>query len=64
MPGLISRDNVMANESEPMNVELSSSPDLVEDDSLADEPLQSNPESQDLVAKSTAAPRKPFPPER
>lgn len=54
----------MANESEPKKVELPSAPDLTEDDSLADELLQSNPEFQALVAKSKAAPRKPFPPER
>jgi hypothetical protein len=33
-----------------------------EDDSLADDLLQSNPEFQALVAKSKLGPRKPFPP--
>jgi hypothetical protein len=38
--------------------------DAAEDDSLVDDLLQSNPEFQELVAKSKATPRKPFPPER
>ena len=38
--------------------------DAAEDDSLMDDLLQSNPEFQTLVAKSKAAPRKPFPLER
>jgi hypothetical protein len=54
----------MANESEPKKVELPSSLGSAGHDSLADELLQSNPEFQALVAKSKAAPRKPFPPER
>jgi hypothetical protein len=36
----------------------------MEDDSLTDDLLQSNPEFQALVARSKAGPRKPFPPER
>ncbi len=36
--------------------------DTAEDDSLADDLLQSNPEFQALVAKSKAGPRKPFSP--
>jgi hypothetical protein len=35
-----------------------------EDDSLMDDLLQSNPEIQALVARSKAAPRRPFPCER
>jgi hypothetical protein len=36
--------------------------ETAKDDSLVDDLLQSNPESQTLVAKSKVAPRKPFPP--
>ncbi len=34
--------------------------DSQDDDTLVDELLQSNPEFQELVAKSKASPRKPF----
>ena len=37
--------------------------ETAEDDSLVDDLLQSNPEFQDLLAKSKAGLRKPFPPE-
>jgi hypothetical protein len=38
--------------------------DTAEDDSLVDDLLQSNPDFQNLVSKSKASPRKPFPPRR
>jgi hypothetical protein len=37
--------------------------EAAEDDSLVDDLLQSNPEFQEMAAKSKASPRKPFPPE-
>ncbi len=36
--------------------------EAAEDDSLTDDLLQSNPDFQALMAKSKAAPRRPFPP--